>query len=258
MLALLISPSSRITMSKSAQKRPADSRDCDYRGAKNRKVSDAQLLVDNIRGEKSKYTEQDHEDVARAWEEANAAVQELESPFVHSGVREARQQQWEDRRQAIIAHIGGGTGTIFLMRRGDFGVTNYVLKAKNKSGHPRFIYHQGTKHIMPQDQWPNSHKFWIYKFKAPHPVVVEKIQAHSELSGWTVTDLGRKPMDFVATDRQIYDHIQRQKEKIDLDSFPVEQFFSGERGIKSLRSWMDAQEAIFEGGSSSTALWTEW
>ena len=60
---------------------------------------------------------------------------------------------------------------------------------------------------MDIDEWPNSNKFWLYNLCCnDYDKLVKRMKAHSELEGWSVKDLGNVPMDFVATDRAIYDH----------------------------------------------------
>ena len=94
----------------------------------------------------------------------------------------AKKKAWEDWSEAICAWILGGTGMICMMRRGDFGITNYVLKVKNSAGKPRFMFHQAKKFIFDKERWLGSNKFLVYKLKAPYADVVNKLKSHSELS----------------------------------------------------------------------------
>lgn len=219
------------------------------------KVCNATVLVSNLRAEKEKistsdYTDRHHQQVGAAWKRVNMIDKQLamdvESPFIDFQEKKA----WEDRSEAICAWILGGTGMIFMMRRGDFGITNYVLKVKNSAGKPRFMFHQAKKFIFDKERWPGSNKFWVYKFKAPYAAVVDKLKNHSELTNWDVKDLGEKPMDFIAPDRQIYDHVQRmaQKGALDIETYPVSHLFSKARGIKSLSCWIAAKKLEYEGG----------
>jgi hypothetical protein len=47
--------------------------------------------------------------------------------------------------------------------------------------------------------------------KAPHKEVVQKMREHPQLGGWEITDLGKKPFDLIANDKQIYFHHPPQR-----------------------------------------------
>lgn len=112
-----------------------------------KKASRVQEMVETIRGEKEKmgYTAQETSDVQAAWREANSVDREykstLESPFANKRPKKL----YDDRRQAVVANVQGGTGPIITLRRGDLGVSADVLKVKNKNHNPRFVFHQGSK-----------------------------------------------------------------------------------------------------------------
>ena len=225
-----------------------------------KKASRVQEMVETIRGEKENmgYTAQETSDVQAAWREANSVDREykstLESPFANKRPKKL----YDDRRQAVIANVRGGTGPIITLRRGDLGVSADVLKVKNKNHNPRFVFHQGQKFLMPKEDWPTSNKFWIYQFGAPYDVLVTNLKAHSAFAGWDVKDMGLQSMDFLAPDRQIYDFIKKQVAKgaIDLDAHDSADFFSAHRGVPCLRSWIETKDAEYSG--LSTAHSREW
>jgi hypothetical protein len=221
-----------------------------------KKACDATLLLDNIHGAKlqqaarsSEYSNAEHAAVNAAVVHADEmdkqlhADVEFDSPFVDAD----EQPKWQDWRQAVIARVDGGVGIVFCMRRGDFGVSQYVLKKKNKDGKRRFTYTSGTKHIM-AGEWKTSNRFWKYNLKGKdYSGIVRKMREHSELSEWDIRDLGLKPMDFVASDRQIFDHIVRMSEagKVDLEITPASHFFALERNISCLASWVSAKRVEY-------------
>ena len=159
---------------------------------------------------------------------------------------------YDAKQRAIMADVrGGGCGTIFVGQRGDFQIARWVLKAKNKQNKARFRYMSATRRIedpaMAGD-WKDSKKFWLYMNKAPHREVVQKIREHPQLDGWEITDLGKQPFDLIANDKQIYFHLRRnaEKGKIDLDNANPALYFHSSRGIRSMKSWMDAKKPTLE------------
>lgn len=157
--------------------------------------------------------------------------------------------KWEDRRNAIMANVTGGIGPIFLAQRGDFNLATNMLKHKNKHNIPRFAYTIAGKHIMPKEQWPSSSKFWLYQYDCPDfDRLVSRIAGHSEMQGWDIKNLGNKPMDFVATDRAIYDHLTRLCEagKVNPITINPGDFFAMERKVKSVDSWLSAMDTKFD------------
>ena len=105
---------------------------------------------------------------------------------------------------------------------------------------------------------PDSTKFWVYKFKAPYKALVCNLKAHSSLANWTVEDKGIVPMDFVAPDRQIHDHLKRLQAKgeIDLDHHDPTAFFSPEKRVSSLSSWVTAMDVKYAAENMSHTV--EW
>ena len=102
---------------------------------------------------------------------------------------------------------------------------------------------------MDIDEWPNSNKFWLYNLCCnDYDKLVKRMKAHSELEGWSVKDLGNVPMDFVATDRAIYDHLCRLSDanELNLNTTSPSHFFSKQRPIKCLASWVSAMKARYE------------
>ena len=70
------------------------------------------------------------------------------------------------------------------------------------------------------------------------------MRSHSELEGWDLRDLGSKPMDFVSSDRAIYDHLTRlvnqKPHPLDLKEANPNDFFDPGRGVACVESWMSA------------------
>ena len=103
---------------------------------------------------------------------------------------------------------------------------------------------------MDSEEWPSSNKYWLYNYecKSYYKKLVKRLMAHSEMEGWSVKDLGKQPMEFVATHRAIYDHLLRQESagNIDLSNCLPTHFFFASSGIKCLKSWVSAKKAEYE------------
>lgn len=218
-------------------------------------------IIDNARGQKSKgsfildkkgYTAAEVEELKDAIAEANQVEENYEHErdgAYDSPYAKRRRTEWKDLRNAVIANVHGGIGPVFLMQRGDFNVCYNLLKHKNKYDVPRFAYTLAGKKIMDEANWPASNKFWLYQYAcSDYAKLVARMQAHSELQDWKVTDLGHKSMDFVATDRAIYDHLTRLTEakKINPETTNPAHFFAEERKIMNVASWMSAMDAKFD------------
>lgn len=162
----------------------------------------------------SSYSAQECEELAAAVAHANQVETDMKenvnttyfSPF-HT---RKEKQVYVDTRKAVMAHVNGGIGPVFLGMRGDFEMCRNLLMAKNKHGISRFVSMLAGKFILDEVKWPGSDKFWCYQYECKdYPKLVRRMRTHSELEKWDVLDLGAKPMDFVSTDRAIYDHLSR-------------------------------------------------
>ena len=78
--------------------------------------------------------------------------------------------------------------------------------------------------------------------------LVKRVMAHSGMEGWSVKNLGKQPMEFVATHRAIYGHLLRQESagNIDLSNCLPTHFFFASSGVKCLKSWVSAKKAEYE------------
>jgi len=160
-----------------------------------------------------------------------------------------RTSTYEDRRDCCLANVKG-VGFVFLMRRGDFAVSNGVLKVRNKNNKPRFVFCVGTKHVKDQATWPTSNRFWLYQYSSTtYSTLRTKLQAHSSLLGWRFVDDGTQSMDYIASDRQIYDHLKRHAAagKIDLDAADPRMYFTSHRPISSVASWVICKDREYDG-----------
>ena len=102
---------------------------------------------------------------------------------------------------------------------------------------------------MDSAEWPSSNKYWLYNHECKsYAKLVERIKAHSEMEGWSVKDLGKQPMEFVATNRAIYGHLLRQEDarNINLATCLPTHFFFASSGVKCLKSWVSAKKAEYE------------
>jgi hypothetical protein len=216
----------------------------------------------NIRGAKQarkptdspKYSLEERDQLAQAVAHA-AAVENDMNQTVNTPYQSPFQQPTEartervDRRNAVMANVNGGVGPVFLAQRGDFSMCRNLLKCKNRKGIARFTFMIAGKYVMDEDTWPGSNKFWLYQYRcSDYSKLVRRMTAHSELEGWCVSDLGAKPMDFVATDRAIYDHLKRlvDAREINLKVANPSDFFSPDRNIKSIESWLSAMDEKYD------------
>lgn len=110
---------------------------------------------------------------------------------------------------------------------------------KNKDGKRRFTYTLGTKHAM-AGEWKTRNRFWKYNLQGKdYSGIVRKMREHSELSEWDICDLGLKPMDFVSSDRQIFDHTVRMSEagKVDLETTSASHLFAWNATLAASQAW---------------------
>jgi hypothetical protein len=110
---------------------------------------------------------------------------------------------------------------------------------KNKDGKRRFTYTLGTKHAM-AGEWKTRNRFWKYNLQGKdYSGIVRKMREHSELSEWDICDLGLKPMDFVSSDRQIFDHTVRMSEagKVDLETTSASHLFAWSATLAASQAW---------------------
>lgn len=149
-----------------------------------------------------------------------------------------------------MANVGAGVGPVFIAQRGDFGLTTHLLKIKNSQGRPRFVYTMAGHHIMDAGSWPNSNRFWLYNHECKdYQQLIRRVKSHSELEDWEVADLGEKPMDFVASDRAIYDHVVRQESagRFEFADLNPAHFFKSERNVRCMESWVSAMKEKYDG-----------
>ena len=227
------------------------------------KASRASVLVENIKGAKlnlntkddssSSYSAQEREELAAAValaEQVETDMKETVNTTYFSPFHTRKEKQvYVDTRKAVMAHVNGGIGPVFLGMRGDFEMCRNLLMAKNKHGISRFVSMLAGKFILDEVKWPGSDKFWCYQYECKdYYKLVRRMRTHSELEKWDVRDLGAKPMDFVSTDRAIYDHLSRLVSARDINpetANPAD-FFSPERKVKCIKSWLDAMDEKYD------------
>ena len=199
------------------------------------------------------YSDKDQYELAIAVSDANDIEEDLQKdmsfncPFAKPVPKRVVYQSWQE---AIMANVDGGVGPVFIGRRGDLDVAKYVLKHKDSSGMNRFKY-QITKNII--EEWTDSNKFWLYQRSCSnYNLLVRRMRSHSPLADWEIENKGLVPMDFVCTDRHIFDHLRREEDagNIVFSSTKPDHFFCKNRGIKNLGTWMAEKTAEFDEDSS--------
>lgn len=204
--------------------------------------------------DRSDYSDKDQYELAKAVVEANDIEDDLEKdlkfncPFAQATPKRVAYESWQE---AVMANVNGGVGPVFVGRRGDLDVAKYVLKHKDSSGKNRFKYHVTNKSII--EGWSQSNKFWLYQRACPdYDLLVRRMRRHSALADWDIEDKGVVPMDFVCTDRQIFDHVRRENAagNIDYATTNPDHFFCKNRGITSMAKWVAEKRAEYEEDSS--------